>query len=210
MAFTLAEFAATRPYLYHLTSPRNCERLLRSRVLYSTAELLSASNNHDWLDQKRPGMLTITLDGELIDIRDQQPLYPGKTTLEGGWTFSQLISALNARVFFWPGWEEEAISYGQHHFERYAADGPTLMRVNTQELFDANVNAEPLFCKYNSGAPRTTKGKGSPRGPNTFVACDEASFTPCQVVEVTYLGSVVLPENVTQSDSPNGPWETAE
>ena len=129
MAFSLSQFASTRPYLYHLTSVRNFESLLDSRVMRTTADLLSAAGQEEWLEAKRCGMLTITVDGKTIDIRDQQPLYEGKTELQAGWTFEDLIRSLNEHVFFWPGWSDKPIDYGERHFERYQGDHPIIMRV---------------------------------------------------------------------------------
>jgi hypothetical protein len=146
------------------------------------------------------------MNGQSIDVRDQQPLYQGKTRLEGGWTFADLIRQLNERVFFWPGWEHKPISYGERHFERYVGDQPAIIRIRTKELFDANSTASPLFCKYNSGSPRTTQGLGSPRGPNTFVECHSATYTASNVVEVTFVKMVRLPDVIESADSPFGPW----
>lgn len=171
----------------------------------STADLLHAAGSHEWLGAKRYDMVTVTIDGYSIDLRDQQPLYEGKTRLEGGWTFEDLIRALNHQVFFWPGWADKPIDYGTRHFQRYEADGPVILRVRTKEMFDAN-QAEPFFCKYNSGSPRTTQGSGSPRGPKTFVRCHRATFTPSNVVEVTYEATATLPNHVESSCSPFGPW----
>lgn len=206
MPFSLSQFAKTRPYLYHLTSQRNCKRLVRGRTLHSAAKVLRASNSRKWLDKKRTDIVTVTFEGQQLDLRDQYPLYKGKTRLEGGWTFEDLIKELNQRVFFWPGWQDEVISYGVRHFERYAVDSPALMRVKTQDLFDVNPRMTPHFCKYNSGSPRTTKGRGSPRGPNTFIECSVAPFAPSNVVEVTYLGSIKLPNWIEVSAHPSGPW----
>jgi hypothetical protein len=65
-----------------------------------------------------------------------------------------------------------------------------------------------LFSKYNTGAPRCTKGKGSPRGPNTFVAVERATFSVSGVVEVAFKDAVKLPESTQIGDSPVGPWRT--
>jgi len=206
LAFTLAQFAATRPYLYHLTSARNADRIVRERVIHCAQHVFHSSNQHHWINQKRTTTLTVAIDGMQIDVRDQQPLYEGKTKLEGGWTFSRLIRELNSRVFFWPGWDHGAISYGQRHFERYETEGPAIIRVKTEDMFALNEIEGPEFCKYNSGSPRTTLGKGSPRGPNTFLKCHRASYTPSAVVEVTFPKKVHLPENVELAESPDGPW----
>jgi len=207
LPFTLTQFAATRPYLYHLTSQGNCKRLVQSRRLHSAAQVLRASRNRKWLDTKRTDIVTVTFEGLELDLRDQQPLYEGKTRLEGGWTFEDLIRELNERVFFWPGWRHEVISYGIRHYERYANDSPAIIRVKTQNVFDANPRLTPHFCKYNSGSPRTTQGRGSPRGPNTFIECGCAPFTASSVVEVTYVGLICLPHQIEISTHPSGPWK---
>jgi hypothetical protein len=208
LPFTLLRFAATRPYLYHLTSRRNFEWLLRGRVMHSTAELLRASGNEQWLTRKRPETVTVTVDDRLIDLRDQQPLYSGKTLLENGWTFERLVQRLNERVFFWPGVIEGPVSSGRRHYERYAGESPVIMRVKTEDLLSANACATPLFCKYNSGSPRTTQGRGSPRGDNTFIECHRAAYSASNVVEVTFLHSVKLPQAIESSDKPSGPWKS--
>ena len=207
MPFTLPSFAKTRPYLYHLTSQRNCKRLLRSRTLHCAAKVLRDSNNRKWINEKRTDIVTVTFDDDELDLRDQAPLYRGKTRLEGGWTFEELVRELNERVFFWPGWNHGVISYGVRHFERYEDDGPAILRVKTEDVFDANTRLVPHFCKYNSGSPRTTNGRGSPRGPNTFIGCEVAPFLPSNVVEVTYRGSVTLPAMIEVADGPLGPWK---
>lgn len=206
MPFTLSQFATTRPYLYHLTSRRNLDRLLQERIIYSTAELLRKAQNEEWLVRKRGRVVTIHLEGVPIDLRDQRPLYEGKTRLQGGWTFSDLIRHLNERVFFWPGWEHKPIDYGRRHYETYTSERPAIIRVKTSDLFSENDSTAPLFCKYNSGSPRTVNGLGSPRGPDTFVACDSARYTASLVKEVTFVNSVQLPAAIESASSPFGPW----
>lgn len=207
MPFTLERFISTRPYLYHLTSASNSDRILRSRKLVSAAILLQASGEEEWLRKKRKNSKVVEVDGQEISIRDQQPLYEGKSLLKGGWTFKDLIESLNSRVFFWPGLEEKPVDSGQRHFERYVEEEPVILRVRTAEMLQ--LNAQPLFCKYNSGSPRTTKGKGSPRGPATFVTCSDAPYTASNVVEVTFKDEANLPKKVEYSGSTSGPWEVA-
>lgn len=180
---------------------------MSSRVLNSTMKLLENAGEKTWIDRKRLQTVSVTIAGVTIDIRDQQPLYAGKTQLHGGWKFEDLIRALNSRVFFWPGWEEKPIGYGLRHFSRYEGDSPVLLRIASVDAFA--LNEQPLFCKYNSGSPRTTRGKGSPRGPSTFVESGRAPFTPSQVVEVTFSDSASLPRKIEWSTSPYGPWASA-
>jgi hypothetical protein len=181
-------------------------QLAAQRVVYSTAKLLREARDSRWLNQRRETMLTVTISGSPVDIRDQKPLYAAKMLLEGGWSFSDFVRHLNEHVFFWPGWHDKPIRHAQRHYDRYAADSPVILRARTQYLFDANKSARPLFCKYNSGSPRTTMGKGSPRGPNTFVECRAAGYGACDVAEVTFETSVRLPDSIESSDSPFGPW----
>lgn len=174
--------------------------------MYSTARLLRVSGDEQWLNRKRLTTVTIAVDGNQIDLRDQQPLYAGKTLLEDGWTFEFLVQQLNERVFFWPGLQDGPISYGIRHYDRYAGDSPVIVRVKTRDLLNTNASATPLFCKYNSGSPRTTQGQGSPRGNNTFLECHRAPYTASNVVEVTFLHAIKLPDFVECSDRPSGPW----
>jgi hypothetical protein len=64
----------------------------------------------------------------------------------------------------------------------------------------------PLYCRYNSGSPRCSKGVGSARGPKTFVKSADADYAPCKVVEVTCQNQVTLPPIVDIGDSIFGPW----
>lgn len=177
MAFTLGEFSGIRPFVYHLTSRKNLEQLIASRVLYSASRLFRKSGNHQWLAAKRRETVTIKHNGVLIDIRDQQSLYEGKMALEGGWTFGEVIRSLNERVFFWPGKGDGPIDYGRRHYKRYQNDDPAIVRVRTEDLLGANPSASPHLGEYNSGSPRTVNGCGSPRGPSTFIDCVAAAFT---------------------------------
>lgn len=207
MAFSLSHFASTRPYLYHLTSARNADQLLQTRAIHTAKHLFESADAHRWIDQKRTATVSLNVDGTLIDIRDQQPLYEGKTSLQSGWTFARLVRELNSRVFFWPGWDDRVIGYGMRHFERYQSEKPAVLRVRTEDLFAANHKIMPEFCKYNSGSPRTTQGKGSPRGPATFLRPEQASFPPSAVIEVTYAESVQLPQAIERSSRPDGRWK---
>ena len=174
--------------------------------MYSTAELVRAAKDVTWLDKRRSGIVTITVNGSLIDLRDQKPLYPGKMRLQGGWTFADLIRQLNDRIFFWPGGDDGPISSGVRHYQRYKGTAIVIMRVRTQHVLSTNRSAIPLFCKYNSGSPRPTGGKGSPRGPSTFVECHSAPYTPSKVVELTFANMIQLPRQIESSAGPFGPW----
>ena len=208
MPFTMDAFSQTRPYLYHLTAPRNLDRIQRQMRLVSDAKLMEEAHAEQWYRRKRVGHLEVEIDGQSVVIRDQDPLYEGNIALEGGWAFADLIAKLNGLVFFWPGNGNGPVSYGVRHYERYQDHVPVILRFQVADLIAANDGATPLFCKYNSGAPRCNNGQRSPRGPNTFISNDDADFTPGRVVEVVYQDSVVLPAAIELSTQPTGPWRT--
>jgi hypothetical protein len=208
MAFDFASFARLRPYLYHLTSFENLARLQRTKTLYSARALAEQANRFDVLEARRPTHEAIVIDGEMVFIRDQRPLHKGNMRLMGQWSFEQFLSSLNDRVFFWPGDETRPISYGRRHFERYEQEDSAILRLRFASLVEANPNALPLFSKCNSGSPRWSRGVAGDRGPHTFVKASEASFGPANVVEVTFLRSVVLPETTEWASTIAGPWST--
>jgi hypothetical protein len=206
LSFTLYKFVSTRPYLYHLTSSRNLNGLAATRLIKCAATLLRESDNLGWLTTKRDRTLTVLAAGTTIDIRDQQPLYAGKTMFLDGWTLEDLIRSLNEHVFFWPGTANGPIDSGWRHYKRYEIEAPAIIRVPTSQVFECNGEKCPRFCKFNSGSPRTVNGRGSPRGPRTFIECHEAEFGPSNVVEVTYEQWAILPNAVEVSSTPRGPW----
>src|SRR5262249_15322688 len=145
------------------------------------------------IDHKRSSHIAVEVDGHQVWLRDQAPLHRGNVHLHGEWTFDDLVNSLNARAFFWPGTADRPISYGLRHFERYRREPCAILVLPTDATFAANRTREPLFCRYNSGSPRCTAGRPSPRGPATFVPAADFKGVPSQVVEVTYLQGVKLP-----------------
>lgn len=207
MPFTLPKFKTLRPYLYHLTDQRNIERIRRTGHLCSATLTLQAASQHSVIFNRRPESIAVTVDGEEIWIRDQRPLHAGNVGLQDGWTFQDLVKALNDKVFFWPGSATGPISYGVRHFQRYESDKPALLRLSSGDVFAANVAVTPLFCRYNSGSPRWSNGIASPRGPRTFVSCGEADFSAAGVVECVIAGQVIIPASVEVASSFAGPWK---
>lgn len=193
MPFDVGHFAALRPHLYHLTAVENVARIEVARMIESAAELMRAAGDLTYLRQKRHSHIRLEVDGTVVVIRDQSPLYEGNIDLQGGWSFEDVIESLNDRVFFWPGRLTGPNDYGERHFERYRDEDPAIVRVNTALVVGCNENAEPEFCKYNSGSPRCSGGNRIPRGPATFVTAAAATFLASQVVEVTFPKGVLLP-----------------
>ena len=172
----------------------------------STEVLLTATGNRERLRTRRSITIPVFVGSQQVLLRDQVPLHPGNVEFQGGWEFEDLVAALNRRVFFWSGWKHKPISYGVRHFERYQSEKPLILRVRFEDLQHHNAGQVPFFCKYNSGAPRRVQGKASPRGPDTFLSADRCPYNPGDVVEVTFLDSVKLPESTEFSDNVVGPW----
>jgi hypothetical protein len=193
MPLTLPHFAALRPVLYHLTARSNADRILREREIVCASTLMSRADDRTALRSRRPDAIPLLRAGETTAVlRDQKPLHRGNIALQGGWTFEDFVESLNARVFFWPGDEKGPIKHGLRHFSRYAHEDAVVLRIPTMALFEAN--PAPKFCRYNSGSPRCSGGRHSPRGPGTFVAADAVDFRRGEVVEVTFESRVVLPQ----------------
>lgn len=206
MAFTLKSFLQIRPYLYHLTARHNLPRIQSQRRLHSAKELMEQAESTSLLRRKREDCCCLTIEEVRVHIRDQRPLYPKNIELDKDWTFEDFVEALNRQIFFWPGKENGPIEYGVRHFKRYASERPIILRVQSVEVFAANPSGVFRFCRFNSGSPRWSGGSPSPRGPNTFLSCDQVDFTPSEVVEVTYEESLKLPSRFEVGDSPQGPW----
>ncbi len=206
MPFSLAEYERKRPYLYHHTARQNLQRLRHLLRLDCAAILLDAGGLSHLLKVKRRGPTEVQVGRYRVQIRDQDPLYEGNMSLQGGWSFADLIHHLNQHVFFWSGTETGPVTYGQRHFGRYRDETPVFLRATFAELLSLNPAAEPLFCKYNSGAPRCSKGKGSPRGPETFATASQTTFNLGSVVEVAFRNAVMLPATTQCADKLNGRW----
>jgi hypothetical protein len=161
----------------------------------------------DLLSFRRRKHEKITVSGKVITIRDQAPLHRGNMALPSGYTFEKFIECLNRRIFFWPGTLDKPISYGLRHFERYREENPVILRISFQSLIDSNPRIEAHYCRYNSGSPRCSYGRKSPRGPNTFQPVDKFEGRPAEVVEVTFNQPLTLPANTNISAHPTGPWK---
>jgi hypothetical protein len=208
MTIDLGAFSELRPYLFHLTAAENLPRIRRTRVLESTAALVQRANRPELLDVKRRSHVRLTIDGDEVILRDQAPLHAGNILFNDDCTFAQFVGQLNARVFFWPGDEDGPIPYGLRHFARYESESPAILRVSFTGLMTANPGLNPLFCRYNSGSPRWSRGAAAPRGAATFVPAAEASFRLSEVVEVTALNLVQLPDDTLWSERLSRPWKS--
>jgi hypothetical protein len=158
------------------------------------------------LRHRRGEPLPIDVHGERVILCDQAPLYEGNAQFANGWSFADFVQHLNQHVFFWSGWERAPVPHGFRHFQRYQFDQPIVIRATFQSVRNKNSAAEPLFCKYNSGSPRWSNGRPSPRGPETFSTAPTSCFNPGEVVEVVFRSSVTLPNSTECANSVFGPW----
>jgi hypothetical protein len=208
MPIDLDDFGRLRPYLYHLTAQENVARIRGMGRLESASALLHAAGRTDLLTTRRKDHLAIVVGDVPISIRDQAPLHAGNMALDPDWSPADFVAYLNRRVFFWPGSAGGPISYGDRHYDRYAHESPAILRMRFDALRMANPGLPPLFCRFNSGSPRWSYGRPSPRSAKTFVPGEDADFRATQVVEVTFADGVALPPNVEIGRTPRGPWQT--
>lgn len=193
MGFDLTRFAEARPRLYHLTARANLDGILRTGRLEAARVLMERAGDMSMLRQRRREHYRLRVDGREVVLRDQKPLHRGNIAFEGGFGFEDVVEALNRRVFFWPGDEEGPIDYGRRHFGRYGGEDCVVLVVPTAALLEANPDVQAEFCRFNSGSPRCTGGRGAPRGPRTFLPAHECPFSPGAVKEVTFREFVRLP-----------------
>jgi hypothetical protein len=194
----LQRYGALRPMLYHCTAPVNLACIQQTRTLCSSAALAP-----DRVRVRRTAQVRVNYGRQFVELRDQLPLRPGQVCLTGGWTWEDLIAAINARIFFWPGNQDGLHRYGRNFIDAYSSRGqrPTTLRIGFWDLVQANPGTVPYFCKFNSGAPRTSKGRKSPRGPDTFQTAEEWSRLPSDVAEVSFVDKVALPQSVEVCDA---------
>ena len=201
MPIDLDAFARLRPFLFHLTARQNLAHI-RSENRLLSASLLAAGD--PVLQQRRARAVPVKSAGRgCVMLRDQQPLNASKLTFTGDWGFDELLRALNDRVFFWQGrCNGTPIDYGRRHFAKYEGTDVVVLRVPTAAVL---AEAQPEFSKVNSGAAGRYPGQ-SRRGPDTFLPAAQCPLTPSQVVEVTFRGSVRLPDGVQIGPTAAGPF----
>lgn len=197
---------ALRPWSYHLTSDGNLAGIRSTRLLRPAATLVKLAGREELLGVRRPEHIVLEIEGTAVVIRDQYPLHEGNMRLDPGWSLARLIEHINSHVFFWPGTDRGPISYGLRHYERYSVERPKIIRVPTSDLFTQPNRGIARVCRFNSGAPRWSRGVAAPRGASTFVPLAEAEFRPGEVVEIVFFGDVRLPQSAELGPSPKGPW----
>jgi hypothetical protein len=207
MPFSIEEYVELRPFLYHVTARENLPRLRRTRTLQPARTLLEHAGRLDWLRLRRAHSLPAVVEGETVVLKDQRPLIEANIQFEGGWSVADLVEYLNSHVFFWPGDARGPITAGARLLDHYAPEAPAVLRLRLQSLLSANPGLQPLFCPYNSGAPRQNKGLGVPRGPGLFRPGRACPRRRHEVVEVGFRSAVVLPTDTQLAVGPDC-WES--
>jgi hypothetical protein len=188
MGLNLETYAALRPMLYHCTAYSNLAGIRAGRALYSVVVLAPGRQLVRRLDDD-----VVECDQHVITLRDQRALHRRYVMLIGGSSWNDVVVANNSRVFFWPGTQDGPIRHGFRFWQKYRARPDVMLRMGLRELLQVNPDALPYFCRFNSGAPRTVRGRKSPRGRDTFLLTQEWPYPPWRVVEVSFVGSVSLP-----------------
>lgn len=196
MTVNLERFIALRPFHYHVTARSNRAALLSDWTLRPAAELMRLAGREDLLRWRRPESITVDLPTGPVVIKDQHPLIEANLSLDGSWELGDFVEYLNEHVFFWPGRADGPISHGQRLLGRYDATAPLVLRVPTSDLLAANPGDVPLFCAFNSGAPRRQQGQRVRRGPHLFAPADRFGRRESEVVELAFRCSVRLPQSV--------------
>jgi hypothetical protein len=202
MPFEFSQLAAIRPYLYHLTATQNLAAIVKELELRCARTQLERAGKSHEVSIKRQDHIELPFKSGTARIRDQKPLIEGAIAFEEGWDLARFVAHVNEHVFFWPGGPSGPVRSGLNHFDRYRVEGPAILRVRTESMLGANLK----FCRYNSGAPRCSGGKYSPRGSRTYLPAREFPGIASEVVEVVAVGACILLGSVEVSFSPTGPW----
>jgi hypothetical protein len=198
MAIDLQRFIELRPYLYHVTARENRSLLAREMILEPAAELMRRAGRPDLFRWRRPDPVILRIDGDQVILKDQRPLIEANLSLDGSWALEDFVEYLNQHVFFWPGRSDGPILHGVRLLARYDASAPLVLRVSTRDVIDANSGCEPLFCPYNSGAPRQQGGRRARRGPHLFASAERFQRRESEVVELAYRSRVALPDSAEE------------
>jgi hypothetical protein len=205
MAFDLEAFVGLRRFVYHLSDSANVSRLRRLRCIQSAAELLRLAGQGHLIRERRAKPVSVEVDGDTVVLRDQAPLIFANAALAPGWSTEDFTAHLNEHVYFWPGDSDGPVKAGARLHDHYLGDRPAVLRVPTPDLLAANGGQVPLFCPFNSGAPRKQAGVAVPRGPDLFLPAAEFPRTAGKVVELVFGRTVSLPDT-TRLSVLRGEW----
>ncbi|MBK7862489.1 MAG: hypothetical protein IPJ65_28555 [Archangiaceae bacterium] len=186
-------FVKDKPHLFHRTPTGNLELVKAKRRLLAASELIILAEGSYRQTEPRAMGRTLSIDGHNVQLRDQAPLLvKGQLELEGGFSMTDLVTLLDAHVYFWPD-----VGSGLSTSAKYRGEDFALIRVSTWSMFKRNGTA--LFCRVNSGGPRANNGRPSRRGPDLFQQASAFSGTVSKVEEVVFQKQANLPDNAEVS-----------
>lgn len=199
------KFIKERPYLYHLTSKGNADKIINRKILYSTNRLIDLSENPKYeriKRERRIGHKEIIIKDQSFQLRDQRPISELALSkcLTDGWQVPDFLEYLNNRVFMWP-----TLDRLWRHYNRYSGEEPVIFRFPTHEIIELNKHAK--FCRLNSGATRANSylgGKAPNRGPNTFLPAGDYELPIGSVAEVTFEEVCDIDCNISTASEPEG------
>jgi hypothetical protein len=194
LAFDISKFIALRPFLFHFSNHANVPRLQKLRCIQPAEDLLRTAGEEKLASQRRTKSIRLIIDGETIVITDQLPLVFSNAALTSNWTEKDFVAYLNQHVYFWPGDANGPIKRGSRFYGHYLKSQLAILRVSSASLLAVNSSQTPLFCPFNSGAPRKQAGNGVPRGPDLFLPAVKFPRAAGGVVEVVFRCAVRLPE----------------
>lgn len=167
-------------WLYHFTYCNNLPFIRQGHAMLSAAQLLDAYGMSEEKSRKRNKPLPLP-NG--VILHDQRPLHEGNIDFLPGFDMPKLVSLINEHVFFWPEFKE---SFAKKYWNNW------LIRCRLSDLED-NLGNSALFCRYNSGAPRCSNGKKSPRGPGLFEPL--TAIPRRKIKEIVFRERVLLPDD---------------
>lgn len=215
MSFTQEHYSRYRPFLFHYAPESNRASLSSKRTMYSTENLVQdlwgynkeqIASPDDFLSTPRPNSVQLRLassGSDYITLNDQQPLQESRC-IKLSCPFGDYVALLNTFVFFWPGNEAGPKPKGrlaERFAEKYKVYG--CLRVPVRDAWNNKQN--PLFCKYNSGAPQ---GRDCvTRGPEIFQPADITPLKTQHVAEVVFKGVFSIPDSAEWRSPGKAKWE---
>jgi hypothetical protein len=166
--------------------------------------MLRLAKQEELIRKKREEAISIVVGCDSVVLKDQRPLVFANVALSPGWSAEDLIAHLNQHVYFWPGGLNGCVKTGVRFLNHYMGRQPAILRIPTKDLLDANHVQEPLFCPFNSGAPRMQAGVRVPRGPDLFQSAGQFPRTAGKVIELVFRSTVRLPDATELTESCGG------
>lgn len=147
------QLVAEYPTVFHTASERAWPSIQRHGLL-STQRLLqlydvSPNDQRMLLSHQRPHSVELQAPGmPPAVVRDQKPMKFLREKIAPGESVEEFLTAINARVFFWPSVERlERLQRAKE----YRGHAQVILHVSTRMLVD-RYESQIELCRFNSGA----------------------------------------------------------